>query len=334
MPGGRRAGAGQVSCRFPMRMISCTLLHRMTEDKELFDRLRKSLDSQRLQEISLSVIAAYRDRNEAYLRSLYATLFPERETSGEPLNRVFQGIIRHVHPDRLSLIQKELAESFNSADSGKILFFKTLLTVEKEAKNRIKERFDFDYSEEYGFDESDGWYRETDDYVYEERDSGDEDYDDSPGFSDDEDDEMGFVTAVRHEVMGNLDITIGPAELESLEGELALAGRGITDLYGLQFCRNLSRLDLSDNLISSIHEIRGLGYLTELYLAGNEISDIEPLSGLENLEVLDLSRNEIEDISPLAGLESLIFVNLGRNPLVNAGAVLDLLSRRGVTILR
>jgi len=311
----------------------------MTADDGFFEQLKRSLTAQRLQELSLSVIAAYRSRNEAYLRSLYATLFPDRPGTDEPLNCIFQGLIRHVHPDRLSLIHRELAESFKSADEGKIVFFRTLITAETEVKRRIEERFEFDSAEEFGMEAGDpdggGAWESGTEWADEEQDrDSDDEYGDSPVFGEDEDEEVSFVSTVRRELFGNLDFSVGPSELESLEGELDLSSRGITDLYGLQFCRNLSRLDLSDNMISNIHEVANLGYLTELYLSGNEISDIDAIATLENLEVLDISRNDIEDIAPLLTLESLLFVNLGKNPLSGALPVIEALSRRGVTVLR
>ncbi len=91
---------------------------------------------------------------------------------------------------------------------------------------------------------------------------------------------------------------------------LYAVGRDISNLTGLEYCTNLTRLDLTHNNISDVSPLAGLTNLGRLYLEGNNISDISPLAGLTNLRELWLGRNNIGDLSPLAGLTNLELLDL------------------------
>ena len=92
----------------------------------------------------------------------------------------------------------------------------------------------------------------------------------------------------------------------------------ITNLTGLQSCRNLTHLLLSENEISDISPLASLTNLYALVLDENQISDISPLASLTNLKKLWLHNNQIEDISPLSSLTKLYKLWLGGNPLSNS----------------
>jgi internalin A len=134
--------------------------------------------------------------------------------------------------------------------------------------------------------------------------------------------------------------------------ELNAAGRGISDLTGLEYATNLTSLnlgefyyywvwppelrtnqieditpisgltrlkslDLSNNQISDISALSGMAALETLILYKNNITDISALSGLSNLTSLDLERNQITDISPLSGLTNLTLLELNSNPIAD-----------------
>ena len=100
----------------------------------------------------------------------------------------------------------------------------------------------------------------------------------------------------------NAPITV--EEMERL-GRLTAENRGIHDLTGLQFAKNLSRLYLRDNQISDLSPIAGLIGLRALRLTGNPLSDLSPLRGLTNLTILYFEHTQVSDISPLRGLVNL-----------------------------
>jgi len=95
--------------------------------------------------------------------------------------------------------------------------------------------------------------------------------------------------------------------------ELMTNNKGIESIEGLEYCKNLDRLDLSENIISDISPVSKLKNLTELKLDINIISDISPVSNLTNLVFLYLYQNNISDISPLSDLTNLNRLNLGDN---------------------
>ena len=111
----------------------------------------------------------------------------------------------------------------------------------------------------------------------------------------------------------NASITI--EEMEGLHhlGSNHAANRGIRDLTGIQFAKNLQSLRLPTNQVSDISPVKYLKNLTNLKLKDNQVSDISPIAELINLEVLELEKNEISDLSPLAGLINLEILYLSDN---------------------
>jgi len=107
---------------------------------------------------------------------------------------------------------------------------------------------------------------------------------------------------------------ITPAELAGLT-ELDAIMWGITDLSGIEYCTNLTTLNLQRNKISDFSPLASLTNLTWLKLRRNQISDISPLTSLTNLVWLDIRGNQISDISPLASLTSLTSLNLWDNQI-------------------
>ena len=79
-------------------------------------------------------------------------------------------------------------------------------------------------------------------------------------------------------------------------------GAGITDLTGLEYATNLTRLRLVSNQISDLSPLSDLTNLQHLVLINNQIQDVSPLANLTNLRELGISRNYISDFSPLADL--------------------------------
>ncbi|MFC1480718.1 leucine-rich repeat domain-containing protein [Candidatus Neomarinimicrobiota bacterium] len=109
---------------------------------------------------------------------------------------------------------------------------------------------------------------------------------------------------------------IMPEDMLTITNFLAIS-QNISDLTGLQYCKNLDTLILDVNKITDLSPLSGLTNLTILALGTNNISDISPLAGLTNLVVLNLSFNEITDIGALAGLTKLEELGLGTNQIAD-----------------
>ncbi|MCP4105582.1 MAG: leucine-rich repeat domain-containing protein [Desulfobacteraceae bacterium] len=123
---------------------------------------------------------------------------------------------------------------------------------------------------------------------------------------------------------------IRKSDLQGLT-ELNANGKKIYNIEGIQYCTNLTKLELGDdfqnftsNQISDISAVAGLTKLTYLNLHSNQISDISALAGLTNLTRLNLNANQINDISAVAGLTDLTDLGLGFNQISYISAVAGL----------
>ncbi len=122
-----------------------------------------------------------------------------------------------------------------------------------------------------------------------------------------------------------LDEPITQVEMESLttldasDGGLAKDDENIKNLEGLEFAVNLTDLDLSSNLITSVGSLSSLTKLVSLDLSNNQISNdnliqnLSPLSSLTALIFLNLASNDIKDLNALGGLTLLENLNLSSN---------------------
>ncbi|HLJ95754.1 MAG TPA: leucine-rich repeat protein [Gemmataceae bacterium] len=96
---------------------------------------------------------------------------------------------------------------------------------------------------------------------------------------------------------------------------LEAAGKQITNLKGLEKCKNLSLLKLTNNQISNLEPLKDLTNLQSLDLAGNKITEIGPLGGLTKLQYLELSHNQVSSLAPLGGLTNLASLYLTDNKI-------------------
>jgi internalin A len=125
----------------------------------------------------------------------------------------------------------------------------------------------------------------------------------------------------------------GPIYRSSLVFITSLYARegNISDLTGLEYCKNLIELNLGINNIKDISPLTSLKNLNSLRLDRNQIDDLSPLANLTKLTYLQLDRNEIIDLSPLANLIYLTTLELQGNqisdvsPLANLTRLTDLI---------
>lgn len=286
---------------------------------EIYEYLQSRFTKNRLQELSLKLIDAYKSKNHKQLRKYALVIFPDSKDIGE--SKLFVKLIKYVHPDRLNYLLKEIDRAHREGDVKKLSFYKTLV----DSDQRIKMTFTFESNpdEEYVYSDDDFGFSTTvnfdDNYDYEDQ-------------IDEYEDSNDFISALKAELLGNMDYHLSPGDLFSLEGELDLSDCGIQDLTGLEYCKNISRLNLSGNDISNIYDIKGLEFLRELFLAGNSLTDIDHLAGMALLEVLDLSNNEIDDISPLLTLSNLQFLDIRNNEITDT-SVIEELEKQGVVVI-
>ncbi|WP_051962683.1 leucine-rich repeat domain-containing protein [Mesoaciditoga lauensis] len=97
--------------------------------------------------------------------------------------------------------------------------------------------------------------------------------------------------------------------------DLELEGNSIFDISPLASLTKLAILDLHYNQISDITPLQNLTNLQWLAIAYNNINSITPLKNLINLKHLDFSYNEISDITPMRNLTNITELHIGGNPI-------------------
>lgn len=100
-----------------------------------------------------------------------------------------------------------------------------------------------------------------------------------------------------------------------------LGWKGVVNLEGIQYCSNLTYLDIGSNSITDISLLSGLINLKELWLTSNPISNLDALSGLTNLVFLQLGGLPISNIDALSGLTNLRELCLQYTSVVNMDAL-------------
>ena len=146
--------------------------------------------------------------------------------------------------------------------------------------------------------------------------------------------------AVRGEIGLLPDVPLTKEKMRSV-GYINIAGKGISDITGLEFAANLRELDLRDNPVTDLrplanlttlerlylsdifpntptldlHPLANLINLEELFVENSKVSDIGPLAKLKKLQILDLSHNDISDLRPLVGLRELRKLRIRGNPI-------------------
>lgn len=96
----------------------------------------------------------------------------------------------------------------------------------------------------------------------------------------------------------------------------------ISNLDGLQFCKNLLTLEISQmKKLKDLTPLKGLTKLKKLQIDLCSIEDVTPLKDLTNLEQLDLNGNNISDISALKYLTNLYWLYLSSNNISDISSV-------------
>lgn len=92
----------------------------------------------------------------------------------------------------------------------------------------------------------------------------------------------------------------------------------IADLTGLGYFKNVTKLSLNNQNISSLEKIVSLTKLEDLNISNNKISSVAPLKDLSALKNLNVSNNTISDVTSLKGLSKLEKLDVSNNAIVDA----------------
>lgn len=296
---------------------------------ELYDELKKKVTASKLKDMSIEVISRYKKKDHGYLSSLAERVGISSAETG--ISKVFSQLIQLYHPDRLKKIVSEIELHNKNSNIEELVRLKGIYLIDMK---RVQVRdFTFEADEEYLYGDDEPGYEEYEEYYDgEEEIARNHDYEDEIEEETVSGEEYGFIEAVNDLYLGNLEYELTLADLQNLEGELDLSGFELEDLTGVEFCVNITNLNLSGNRIYRIHQLAGLVKLEVLYLSENRIDDITFLEELSELRELDISFNDVEDISVLLELPNLQYVNLVENP-VSDETVIEELQEKGVIVI-
>ena len=287
-----------------------------------------------LKEASVRLIELYQNQQFLTIQTAYRSVYHDaiHGPFDDSPAKAFLALIKSLHPDRLASYRRRLANAAEAGNAEELLAIKNLLLVDfselqgvqdPSGENReTEDDFDFDSSEwaydrQFDFDEVSE--TESANTANEENQSPHPDR------------EKGFIEALMAEEPGLREETLTEQLLSSLEGSLDLSGYGIQDLDGLEFCKNLTELNLENNLIDDLSSIKSLSRIRSLFIGNNAVESIEDLHELWNLEELDLSFNQICDVEPLQQLPRLRVLNLVGCPVPEAS--IEVFKSRNILVI-
>lgn len=117
-------------------------------------------------------------------------------------------------------------------------------------------------------------------------------------------------------------------------GYLNLNHCSIVNLEGIEYFKNLRKLDLSYNKISDVTPLTKLNHLDNLIIYNNNISDLSEVSKIASLRTLDISNNKIVDLSPLVSLHNLKELDLNNNKIEDISKLNELTGLTSLDISR
>ncbi|KAL0215647.1 hypothetical protein P9112_007831 [Eukaryota sp. TZLM1-RC] len=105
-----------------------------------------------------------------------------------------------------------------------------------------------------------------------------------------------------------------PSTLQTLL-DLNLSNNELTSLHNINYLPNLTHLDCSHNKLNDIEDVVSLRSLKILLLSHNNLSSLTGLEYLHSLEVLDLSHNALSNADLLTKCTTLRTLDLAHNQL-------------------
>lgn len=139
-----------------------------------------------------------------------------------------------------------------------------------------------------------------------------------------EDGSADFSESAKYSILGK------PTSLKGTKDFKFAVTRGMKNIKGLEYAKNLKKLKLNENEISDISPLKNLTKLEYLEIQRNRIVDVNPLKNLTNLKFLKLYNNLIEDIAPLSNLINLTGLDLHYNVTVGGDESHKIISK-GIT---
>ncbi|MCU0844983.1 MAG: leucine-rich repeat domain-containing protein [Spirochaetes bacterium] len=214
--------------------------------EDLYRQLAGGVTRERLKELSVDIIDRYKRKDLDGLRR-YAALINGGD-GGLDTGRLFAAVIQRYHPDKIAMVRREMESLRAAGDLDGLAKMREIYLTEVRPVH-IDRFGDFEYEEEFSF--------ESDEFGYTEKSEYDEDAPSDYEYEDTLDEAengegYGFIEAVNGLLFGNLDFRVDGNDLSGLEGELDLSDFEIADLAGIEYCVNITVLNLSANNLRHI----------------------------------------------------------------------------------
>ncbi len=292
------------------------------EIRILYENLKDAYTPENLGQISGRIIGLFREHRYDALRYMQKVVNGYTPCEEEKINKVFSRLIMLYHPDRISQMVARMESAYGRGDFEELYAMSHILHIQHLEPEQMAVSTvitEEDLAEEFGWDEGmDGYSYFTGEGSAEEE------------YEEEEFQTYSFLTALKRRVYGNLNVEFPMYLLEDLE-EIDMADYDIESLDGIEACRYVRVVDLSNNNLTDLTDLQELHQIERLYLANNHIGMIDPLSNLTVLQVLDLSYNDVDDLSPLFELSHLGYLNISGNRIPSWQ--IDQIRSMGVTVV-
>ena len=308
-----------------------------SKKQELYSQLKEAYSDKNLNRITSLLVQLYKSKEFGKIKEIFNLISEYTEIKEEKINKCFSQLMMLYHPDKGTFYRNEIDKIYSSGTINNLNKFSHILMI-NEIENIAKSvelDEDLDYSPEYQWDGGeDGYnYYSENDNKYSSKKSvgisdseneynsdyeiGDENLTDDLEESFTGEIDNTFYNALKIKIYGRTNIELPSNYLEDFD-DIEMAECDIESLDGIEHCKDVVYVNLSENWITDISELRSLAKLQELYLSDNQIGYIDALSNLTKLKIIDLSNNKIDDISPLFELEKLEFLNIMGNKIPEA----------------
>lgn len=267
--------------------------------------LKSAYSAENLTYLTREILKLFKSHQFSALHRLLRNANRTSANEADKDHKLLAKLLMLYHPDKVAFYHKEFDRLLHDQNKTALGHYEHIFTA-----------LNFNFNE-YGQPVIEAEAKEEE-FRWEKKESGDsyysveaDDYDDF-NFTDNTDNS--FYNVFRRMTYGPENIELPYFLLEDMD-EVELCGRNMENLDGIEHCRHLVRLELSDNHLSDVSVLNSLELLEELYLANNQIGLLDALGFLDRLRVLDISDNAIDDISVLNDLNNLEYLNISGNPV-------------------
>ena len=115
-------------------------------------------------------------------------------------------------------------------------------------------------------------------------------------------------------ISGTLMDTIAAS---NVTGTLNCRAKSISNIYGIQFFKQITTINMNSNAITSIPELKNFTNLTKLYCDSNLLTNLPTLNTISTLNTITCRKNNLTSIPSLSGLSGLTYISCSNNNITS-----------------